>query len=123
MGLKKQLLKHETAELAKENIRNDSFAQVCGGQRSQGRESGWLAQKQVAAGSSQPVLIYSCTSDPLPQRTFLSWVYPIIARGRKGQIVQDELKMPSDQACEAASAKFQVGLLAEVRVQLLCGLD
>jgi hypothetical protein len=58
MGVKKQLLKHETAELARENIRNDSFAQVCGVQKGQGPESGWLAEAAlVAAGSSQPVLI------------------------------------------------------------------
>lgn len=36
-------------------------------------------------------------------------MYPIIAKGRKGELNQDtDLRMPHDQACEVASAKFQV---------------
>lgn len=45
---------------------------------------------------------------PALQRTFLSWVYPIVNKGRQGKLEQDELRMPHDQACEVAAAKFQV---------------
>lgn len=42
------------------------------------------------------------------QRTFLSWMYPIVNKGRKGKLEQAELRMPADQATEEASKKFDV---------------
>uniref|UniRef100_A0A7S0R450 Uncharacterized protein n=1 Tax=Chlamydomonas leiostraca TaxID=1034604 RepID=A0A7S0R450_9CHLO len=50
-------------------------------------------------------------------RTFLSWVYPIVNKGRKGQLNQDELKMPADQACEAAAKKFQAAWEEELKLK------
>lgn len=47
-----------------------------------------------------------------PQRTFLTWVYAIVAKGRAGKLAQEELRMPSAQACEATCDKFQASTIA-----------
>jgi hypothetical protein len=46
-------------------------------------------------------------NDNFLQRTLLTWVYGIVRNGRKGQLQQDQLCMPQDQAAEVASDQFQ----------------
>lgn len=51
-------------------------------------------------------------------RTFLSWVYPLIGKGRNGRLKQDEdLRMPQDQACELAYAKFKAAWEEELKLK------
>ncbi|KAL6759443.1 ABC transporter [Haematococcus lacustris] len=56
-------------------------------------------------------------NDSWLSRGCLLWVYAIIAQGRKGKIVQDELKMPGDQACERASARFEAAWADELKLK------
>ena len=46
-------------------------------------------------------------NDSFIQRLLVTWVYAIVSLGRKGQLKQEALCMPQDQASEVASAKFQ----------------
>ncbi|GLI63446.1 hypothetical protein VaNZ11_006418 [Volvox africanus] len=45
-------------------------------------------------------------NDTFIERLFLAWVYAVVAKGRKGTITQAELRMPADQAAEAAACRF-----------------
>jgi hypothetical protein len=46
-------------------------------------------------------------NDNFLQRLLLTWVYKIVRDGRKGQLKQQELCMPGDQAAEVATERFQ----------------
>lgn len=46
-------------------------------------------------------------NDNIWQRLLLTWVYKIVRDGRKGQLKQQELCMPGDQAAEVATERFQ----------------
>ena len=48
-------------------------------------------------------------------RTFLSPQYGIISKGRKGKLLQQNLKMPADQATEVTSALFEKNWAEEVK--------
>lgn len=52
-------------------------------------------------------------NDNFFQRLFLTWVYAIVRTGRNGQLRQDALCMPHDQAAEVASEHFQKAWSAE----------
>eukprot|EP00200_Dunaliella_tertiolecta_P009084 CAMPEP_0202375816 /NCGR_PEP_ID=MMETSP1127-20130417/6425_1 /ASSEMBLY_ACC=CAM_ASM_000462 /TAXON_ID=3047 /ORGANISM="Dunaliella tertiolecta, Strain CCMP1320" /LENGTH=1161 /DNA_ID=CAMNT_0048973417 /DNA_START=187 /DNA_END=3669 /DNA_ORIENTATION=+ len=52
-------------------------------------------------------------NDSFLQRLFLTYVYRMVRLGRKGRLQQDELRMPRDQACEAAFARFQAAWAVE----------
>jgi len=41
-------------------------------------------------------------------------MYPVVYRALKQRLVQDEIKMPEDQACEVAVVRFQVSEQARV---------
>lgn len=45
-------------------------------------------------------------NDNFLQRLLLTWVYAVVAAGRRGALRQDDLRMPRDQAVEAASERF-----------------
>uniref|UniRef100_A0A7S0VCE4 ABC transporter n=2 Tax=Polytomella parva TaxID=51329 RepID=A0A7S0VCE4_9CHLO len=45
-------------------------------------------------------------NDNFLQKMFLTWMYPVIRRGLKGDVTPDDLKMPADQATEVAQARF-----------------
>ena len=47
-------------------------------------------------------------ASPCLQRLFSGHMYPVVGKGLKHKLVQDELKMPGDQACEKACERFQV---------------
>ncbi|EFJ46358.1 ABC transporter [Volvox carteri f. nagariensis] len=56
-------------------------------------------------------------NDSFIERLFLSWVYAVVAKGRKGTITQDELRMPADQAAEAAACRFDVAWAKELELR------
>jgi hypothetical protein len=45
-------------------------------------------------------------NDNFLQRLFVTWVYAVIDAGRRGALQQDALRMPADQATEAAAGRF-----------------
>jgi ATP-binding cassette subfamily C (CFTR/MRP) protein 1 len=60
-----------------------------------------LLKGEVAELSAENV-----RNDSFFQRLVLSWVYGVIKRGRNGLLRLDQLRMPSAQAAEVASARF-----------------
>jgi len=52
-------------------------------------------------------------NDTFLQRMFVTWVYAIVAAGRKGLLQADKLCMPQEQAAEVASESFQEAWGAE----------
>ncbi|GFR52364.1 hypothetical protein Agub_g14922 [Astrephomene gubernaculifera] len=56
-------------------------------------------------------------NDTFVSRLFLTWVYKVVAKGRKGTITQDELRMPSDQAAENATSRFDAAWAEEVKLR------
>eukprot|EP00798_Chlamydomonas_sp_ICE-L_P017393 gene17393-23693_t len=53
-------------------------------------------------------------NDSFISRVFLSYIYPIVARGRAGKLTTEELKMPGDQAAEVCCDKFMAAWEAEI---------
>lgn len=53
-------------------------------------------------------------NDNFLQRSFVTYTYRMIGRGRTGVLKQDELKMPADQATEVTFMRFQVAWAAEI---------
>ena len=80
-------------------------------------------EPQLSASNTNPTPMLNGAWPCAPaQRTFLTWVYRVVARGRSNKLTPQELAMPADQACEAASAKFQVTGDAELRAHGLQAL-
>ncbi len=69
-----------------------------------------LLKGQVAKLPAQNI-----RNDNFFQRTVLSWVYNVVGQGRRGQLQQEQLMMPADQATEVASDHFQRNWNAEVK--------
>jgi hypothetical protein len=53
-------------------------------------------------------------NDNVLQRSFVTYTYRMIGRGRSGVLKQDELKMPADQATEVTFMRFQMAWAAEI---------
>jgi hypothetical protein len=53
-------------------------------------------------------------NDSFLARLFVTWVYAIVAAGRKGSLRADELCMPHEQAAEVSSLAFQDAWAAEL---------
>jgi len=53
-------------------------------------------------------------NDNFLQRSFVTYTYRMIGRGRSGVLKQDELKMPADQATEVTFMRFQMAWAAEI---------
>ncbi|KXZ48458.1 hypothetical protein GPECTOR_27g628 [Gonium pectorale] len=56
-------------------------------------------------------------NDSFVERLFLTWVYRVVTRGRKGTITQDELRMPADQAAEHAVSRFEAAWSEEAKLK------
>ncbi|KAG2422455.1 hypothetical protein HXX76_016025 [Chlamydomonas incerta] len=56
-------------------------------------------------------------NDTFIERLFLTWVYAVVAKGRKGTIKPEELRMPGDQAAEVAVSKFDAAWAEELKLR------
>jgi ATP-binding cassette subfamily C (CFTR/MRP) protein 1 len=56
-------------------------------------------------------------NDTFLQRLFLTWVYAVVTKGRRGTITQEELRMPADQAAEATASLFDLAWAEEMKLK------
>ncbi|KAG2483865.1 hypothetical protein HYH03_017317 [Edaphochlamys debaryana] len=59
----------------------------------------------------------SIRNDGFLARMFLTWVYAVVARGRRGTIKPEGLRMPQNQAAEVASVRFQAAWQEEFKLR------
>jgi ATP-binding cassette subfamily C (CFTR/MRP) protein 1 len=76
-----------------------------------------MAPKQLTKYDKAFLEPESVRNDSFLQSMFLTWVYPLVGKGRNGTLLQEELRMPQNQSCEASSSRFDAAWAEELKLK------